>query len=154
VLTENAVGECEVGDAMLGQLEADAPLEQADADGAYATRRTYRALRERGARVCLPPRENACPWKEQEGFEKQRNAAIEAIGAHGKARWKREVGYHRRSLAERCFGSRPCSASASWHVSSTAKRLKRAFVCLHSIPLPYWACQRVSASVKHKRPCR
>ena len=79
----------------LGQLEADEPIEQADADGAYDTRRTYRALR-----VCIPPREKACPWKEQEGFAKPRNAAIEAIGAHGKARWKREVGYHRRRLAE------------------------------------------------------
>jgi hypothetical protein len=57
VLPENAVGECEVGDEMLGQLEADAPIEQADADGAYDTRRTYRAVSERGARVCLPPRE-------------------------------------------------------------------------------------------------
>jgi hypothetical protein len=100
VLTENDVGDCEVVEEMLGQLEADEPIEQADADGAYDTRRTYRAVSERGARVCIPPRENACPWKEQEGFEKQRNAAIEAIGAHGKARWKREVGYHRRSLAE------------------------------------------------------
>jgi predicted secreted protein len=103
VLTENDVGDCEVVDAVLGQLEADAPIEQADADGAYDTRRTYRALCERGARVCIPPREKACPWKEQEGFEKQRNAAIEAIeaiGAHGKVRWKREVGYPRRRLAE------------------------------------------------------
>lgn len=30
----------------------------ADADGAYDTRRTYRALSEHGARVCIPPREN------------------------------------------------------------------------------------------------
>jgi hypothetical protein len=100
MLTENDVGDCEGVEEMLGQLEADEPIEQADADGAYDTRQTYRALSERGARVCIPPRENACPWKEQEGFEKQRNAAVEAIGAHGKARWKREVGYHRRSLAE------------------------------------------------------
>lgn len=100
VLTENDVGDGEVVDEMLGQLEADEPIAQADADGAYDTRRTYRALSERGARVCIPPRENACPWKEREGFEEQRNAAIAAIRAHGKDCWKREVGYHRRSLAE------------------------------------------------------
>lgn len=60
-LTENAVGDGAVVDAMRGQLEADAPLEQADADGAYETRRTYQAVSERGARVCIPPREKACP---------------------------------------------------------------------------------------------
>lgn len=100
VLTENDVGDCEVIEEMLGQLEAQEPIEQADADGAYDTRGTCRALSKRGARVCLPPRENACPWKEKEGFEQQRNAALEAIEAHGKTQWKRQVGYHRRSLAE------------------------------------------------------
>jgi hypothetical protein len=112
-------------------------------------------LRERGARVCIPPREKACPWKEQEGFEKQRNAAIEAIGAHGKARWKREVGYHWRSLAETAmfriktlFGERLMAREFDRQAVEAGIRVSAL------IPLPYWACHRVYASVKHKRPCR
>jgi len=99
-LTENDAGDCEVVGEMLERLEVAESITQADADGAYDTRETYRALSERGAHAYIPPRENARPWKECEGFEGQRNDAVAAIRAHGKAQWKREVGDHRRSLAE------------------------------------------------------
>ncbi len=77
-------------------------LQQVSADGAYDSRNCYDALRQREARAAIPPRDGAKIW--QHGNTKAerhiRDENLRAIRRRGRAHWKRESGYHRRSLAE------------------------------------------------------
>lgn len=77
-------------------------IKQVSADGAYDSRNCYDALRERGARAAIPPQKNARIW--QHGNTKvqrhPRDENLRAIRQKGRAGWKRECGYHQRSLAE------------------------------------------------------
>ncbi len=96
VTTERDVGDCEV----LGQLlEAIAePIEQVSADGAYDTIGCHQAIARRQAKPAIPPRENAVIT--DIGQWDAREQAVRRIGEIGRAAWKQEVNYHRRSLAE------------------------------------------------------
>ena len=78
---------------MRGEIEA------VSADGAYDKRKCYDAIEERGADAHIPPREDAQYW-EKEGETHARNQTLNRIEEVGRAEWKRERGYHRRSLAE------------------------------------------------------
>ncbi len=77
-------------------------IKQVSADGAYDSRNCYDALRARGARAAIPPQKNARIW--QHGNTKvqrhPRDENLRAIRQKGRAGWKRECGYHQRSLAE------------------------------------------------------
>ena len=83
-------------------------LDQAEAiasvggDGAYDKWKSYEAINDVGARPVIPPQKNA--KVKQHGNAKAeplpRDEAIRYIRRHGRKRWKREHGYHRRSLAE------------------------------------------------------
>lgn len=77
-------------------------IEQSSADGAYDQRECYNAMSERGAKAGVPPRKDAKIW--QHGNCKQpphpRDENLRAIRKHGRAKWKRLINYHRRSLAE------------------------------------------------------
>ena len=79
---------------LLEQIEGD--LAQVDGDGAYDRRSVYDTALERGAKVAVPPRENAVPWEDHH----PRTQAVVVITEKGWAEWKKGVGYHRRSLAE------------------------------------------------------
>ena len=69
---------------------------QVSADGAYDTERTHAAIAKREARTTIPPREGAVLW----GNDHPRDAILAEIEAKGRAGWKEDSGYHRRSLAE------------------------------------------------------
>jgi len=75
---------------------------QVSADGGYDRRTCYEAITQRGARAAIPPRRGAMIW--QHGNCKQeplpRDENLRRIRRVGRAKWKRESGYHRRSLAE------------------------------------------------------
>ena len=75
---------------------------QVSGDGSYDKRNCYDAIRERGARATIPPQHNAKIW--QHGNTKAerlgRDENLRAIRTTGRAQWKHESGYHRRSLAE------------------------------------------------------
>ncbi len=77
-------------------------LSQVSADGAYDSRNCYDAIREREARAAIPPQKRARIW--QHGNTKAerhlRDENLRAIRKKGRREWKRESGYHRRSLAE------------------------------------------------------
>ena len=77
-------------------------LSQVSADGAYDSRNCYEAIREREARAAIPPQKRARIW--QHGNTKAerhiRDENLRAIRKKGRREWKRESGYHRRSLAE------------------------------------------------------
>lgn len=67
-------------------------------DGAYDFQDCYRAIHERGARAVIPPQRRA---RVRSGPEfGDRNAAVLRSREVGRDEWKKEAGYHRRSLAE------------------------------------------------------
>ena len=77
-------------------------ISQVSADGAYDTKDCYEAIADRGAKVAIRPRKNA--KIQQHGNCKApplpRDENLRAIRKMGRAKWKRESDYHRRSLAE------------------------------------------------------
>ena len=81
---------------LLDHVEAD--ISQVSADGAYDYRSCYEAIASYDAIATIPPRETAAVHAGQEW--EMRNAHIRRIGEIGRAAWKAECGYHRRSLAE------------------------------------------------------
>ena len=78
------------------------------ADGAYDQSRCYDAIRKRGAQAVIPPRKGARIW--QHGNRRDadgnklaphpRDQNLRLVRKWGRAKWKRESGYHQRSLAE------------------------------------------------------
>ena len=67
-------------------------------DGAYDFEACHRAIRERGARAVIPPKKGA-RVRGTPHF-KDRDEAVARSRAVGTEQWKREAGYHRRSLVE------------------------------------------------------
>ncbi len=84
----------EVFKGLLKQIEGD--IAQVDGDGACDTRGVYDAALERGAKVAVPPRDNAVPWE----ADHPRTQALAEIADQGLPEWKKSIGDHRRSLAE------------------------------------------------------
>jgi len=81
------------------------PIAEVKTDGAYDTRSCYRAIWARGARAVIPPRRTAKIW--QHGRAKappvDRDQHLRAIRARGRRMWKKQSGYHERSLVETAF---------------------------------------------------
>lgn len=120
VLTTNDVSDSAVLPDLLEQI--DQPLSQMSGDGGYDKRPCYEVLRKRQIeqasgeksgeksgeepegklRVTIPPRHGARIW--QHGNRKAeclaRDENLRRIRQIGRARWKSESGYHRRSLVE------------------------------------------------------
>ena len=100
VVSTNSFKDSQLLPDLLEQVEG--PLSQVSADGAYDSRNCYDAIREREARACIPPQKRAKIW--QHGNTKAerhiRDENLREIRKKGRRQWKRESGYHRRSLAE------------------------------------------------------
>ena len=98
--TTNSISDGQMLPALLEQITQ--PLAQVSADGGYDRRTCYEAIAERRAKVAIPPRRGAKIW--QHGNCKQeplaRDENLRRIRQVGRAKWKQESGYHRRSLAE------------------------------------------------------
>ncbi len=112
VLTENSGHDADQVDDLLEQIEP--PIDSFGGDGAYDQWKVYERLAEQEIEAIIPPRKNA--KIKQNGNSSQlplpRDEAIRRIRHVGRKEWKKEVGYHRRSLAETamyrmkcCFGS-------------------------------------------------
>ena len=99
-VSSNACGDGQALPTLLAQVEGE--IKQVTGDGGYDDRRCYDAIRERGARAVIPPQKGARIWRhgntKRERHDRDEN--LRSIRAHGRAKWKRESGYHRRSLAE------------------------------------------------------
>lgn len=79
------------------------PLAQCTTDGAYDRTGCYEALQARGTdAIVIPPRRDAHIWQHgnRAGPPHPRDANLRRIRQIGRAAWKRESGYHQRSLAE------------------------------------------------------
>jgi len=100
VVSEPGVTDEEAVPALLEQV--DNPISGAGADGAYDRRTVYEALERRGARAVIPPRRDAKIRRHgnSSGPRLARDENLRRIRQIGRKAWKRESGYHRRSLGE------------------------------------------------------
>lgn len=83
-------------------LEQGPAIATVGGDGAYDKWKAYAAIEAAGAQPVIPPQKNA--KIKQHGNRKTdplpRDEAIRYLRRHGRRKWKRVHGYHRRSLAE------------------------------------------------------
>lgn len=106
VLTTNDVADSAVLPDLVAQVEV--PIEQLSGDGSYDKRPCYATLRERqevqgqALRVTIPPRQGARIWQHgnRQAERLARDENLRRIRQVGRAQWKEESGYHRRSWAE------------------------------------------------------
>jgi hypothetical protein len=78
--------------------EVEGGVAEVVGDGAYDVQGCYRAISGRGARSVIPPKKRA---RVRGGEEfRDRDAAVLRVREVGRDEWKKEAGYHRRSLAE------------------------------------------------------
>jgi hypothetical protein len=78
--------------------EVEGEVAEVLGDGAYDFHDCYRAIHARGARSVILPQKRA---RVRSGPEfRDRNAAVSRGREVGRDEWKKEAGYHRRSLAE------------------------------------------------------
>jgi len=101
VLTEAGVDDAEAGGQLLE--ETTGPIEQVSGDGSYDKRKFYDTCVERKVkRITVPPQRNARIWQHGNSAKPPlpRDQNLRQIRRVGRQRWKQEVGYHRRSLAE------------------------------------------------------
>jgi len=102
LLTENSISDDAVVKQMLEQIEQT--LLSCAADGAYDKRRVYELLNVHSPEVeiLIPPRKNARIWQHANSQEERlkRDENLRYIRKHGRQQWKKDFGYHIRSLAE------------------------------------------------------
>jgi hypothetical protein len=101
VLSEAGLDDAEAGKDIVEQTSGE--IEQTSADGAYDQRKFYEAAADRGVkRITVPPRKNAKIWQHGNSHKPPlpRDENLRAIRKGGRKKWKRESGYHQRSLAE------------------------------------------------------
>ena len=103
-LTDSSTEDASVVPALLDRV--DGSIERFTADGAYDTWRVRETLASRGARVVVPPAKTAELSSRQTTAGRERDAAIEAIRAFGRRRWKKDAGYHAQASAENTFFER------------------------------------------------
>ena len=100
VLTENSSHDADAVAEMLEQVEQ--PVGKFHGDGGYDKWKVYEGLEARNIQPVIPPQHNA-KIKQHGNCAADalpRDEAIRGIRRTGRRRWKQEVGYHRRSLAE------------------------------------------------------
>lgn len=100
VLTENSGHDSDQVKPLLEQIEK--PIDTFYGDGGYDNWKVYDGLDERGIEAIIPPRKNAKIYQHGNSNSEPliRDEAIRFIRKNGRAAWEKEVGYHRRNLAE------------------------------------------------------
>jgi IS5 family transposase len=100
MVSEPGVTDAEAVPDLLGQEQG--PVEAVEADGAYDRQEVYDELQRRGARAVIPPRRDAKIRRHgnRAGPRLARDENLRRIRKIGRAAWKEESGYHRRSLGE------------------------------------------------------
>ena len=101
VLSEAGLDDAEAGKAIVEQTPGE--IEQTSADGAYDKRKFYEAATDRGVKqITVPPRKDAKIWQHGNSHQPPlpRDQNLRAIRKSGRKKWKRQSGYHQRSLAE------------------------------------------------------
>lgn len=105
-LTDLGIQDCEGFDLLVKKIER--PIESSIGDGSFDRFSCYELGEKNGFKMIAPPQHNAVTSKERTVNKKKasgnavrkRDDAIKRVREIGKSEWKREVGYHQRSLAE------------------------------------------------------
>ncbi len=100
VLTENSSHDADPVPELLEQIHQ--PVKKFYGDGAYDKWKVYEGLAAKNIEPIIPPQHNA-KIKQHGNCTAEplpRDEAIRGIRRLGRSRWKQEIGYHRRSLAE------------------------------------------------------
>jgi hypothetical protein len=102
LLTENSVHDSQAVDDLLNQIDSDVNVRKFSGDGGYDTWHVHTTLKTRNITAIIPPQKNAKIRQHGNSSEEPlaRDQAIREIRKKGRKRWKQEIGYHRRSLAE------------------------------------------------------
>lgn len=100
VVTTNNFADSQVLGDLLEQVEDE--IKQVSGDGSYDKRNCYEAIRGRKAKAAIPPRRDAKIWQHGNSNTERlaRDENVRRIREVGRKQWKKESGYHRRSLAE------------------------------------------------------
>lgn len=102
ILTENRVSDDAAVEVLLAQIEQ--AIVKFGADGAYDKRKVYDCLNAHSpdVMILIPPRKNARIWKhgntKTERLKRDEN--LRSIRKDGRKEWKKNSGYHQRSLVE------------------------------------------------------
>ena len=108
VLTENSGHDADQVQDLLDQIPV--PVDTFCGDGGYDKWKVYGTLAEEGIQPVIPPQHNA--KIKQHGNASAaplpRDEAIRAIRRQGRKAWKKDVGYHRRSLSETAMYRMKC----------------------------------------------
>ena len=77
-------------------------IDKMSADGAYDSHDIFQSITERSADALIPPRKNAKIAQHGNSSKKPlpRDETLRKIRKHGRKKWKKISGYHKRSLAE------------------------------------------------------
>lgn len=102
-LTEAHADDAAQVEGLLAQIDGEIDL--AAMDGAYDQHALHALFVQRGARALIPPSKDAKIRKHGNatGPPLPRDEILRAIRRTSRARWKRESGYHMRSLVENAF---------------------------------------------------
>lgn len=114
-VTTNDYRDSEVLGSLLDGISHE--VSQVSGDGAYDTFGCHDTIAQRGAMVTIPPRHDAQRCRPTEHRSTHpRDQILQRIEQVGRKDWKRESGYHRRSLSETTmfrlkviFGGQVCS---------------------------------------------
>ena len=102
LLTENNVSDDAAVEKLLDQIEQT--IIDFAADGAYDKRKVYDSLNAHSpdVNILIPPRKNARIWKHGNSKTERlkRDENLRSIRKDGRTEWKKNSGYHVRSLAE------------------------------------------------------
>lgn len=102
ILTENSVNDGDAVEPLLQQMEQE--IAKFAADGAYDQRKVYDSLNAHSPEVdiLIPPRKSARIWKHGNTKTQRlkRDQNLRSIRKQGRQAWKKQSGYHVRSLAE------------------------------------------------------
>jgi len=100
LMTHRDVDDASVLPDLLDQIPADEPIDVLGGDGAYDTKTCHKAIAMRGARPSIPPRDGATHWPASTPGAEWRNGVIDVIAHSSRQDWKKQSGYHQRSLVE------------------------------------------------------
>lgn len=97
-LTDNSVDDAAMSQELVKPHQGK--LNNFYGDGAYDRRKARKAVHQGGGKVIVPPQKNAVKSNSSKPELQERDQAVERIAEIGRCEWKKEVGYHKRSLAE------------------------------------------------------
>ena len=138
MVTDPGVTDAETVPALLEQVEN--PIDGAAGDGAYDRQEVYDALEGRSARAVVPPRRDAKIQRHgnRSGPRLARDENLRRIRKVGRAAWKEESGYHKRSLGETAmfrmktiFGDGVASRSPSQQATEAGIRCRALNIMTH-----------------------